>query len=101
MSHKLEATRIKQQRGFLLTNLNLFYPSPVQLGSLYRTLCEDPLYNRALYKKDITYFQQKGYIEFVDDAIGGADEFDKKVVRLSAKGKEIAEQTMTDPALEI
>jgi hypothetical protein len=97
----IEAVRIKEQRKRVLTNLNLFYPSPVQIATLWRTLCDDPAYEYALYRKDIIYFQQKGWIEYVDDKIGGADTFDRKVVLLTAKGKEIAEQTMTDEALEI
>lgn len=101
MSKKLEAVKIKQTRGRLLTNLNLFHPSPVQLATLYRTVCDDPTYSFALFQKDIVYFQQKGYIEFVDDKLGGADSFEKKVCLLTAAGKEIAEGTMTDPALEI
>ncbi len=101
MAEKIDIVKIKQARGRLLTNLNLFYPSPVQLGTLFRTVCDDPAYNKALFLKDITYFQQKGYIEFVDDLLGGADEFMKKVSKLTAMGKEIAEGTMTDPALEI
>ena len=101
MADKIDIIRIKQARGRLLTNLNLFYPSPVMLNTLYRTVCEDPAYNRALFLKDIVYFRQKGYIEFIDDKLGGAEKFEDKVCRLTDKGKEIAEGTMTDEALEI
>lgn len=101
MAGKLDILKIKQARGRLLTNLNLFYPSPAILKTLYRTVCGDPTYGRALFHKDIFYFEQKGYIEFIDDAIGGADSFEDKVCRLTDKGKEIAEGTMTDEALEI
>ncbi len=95
-----ESIVIKQQRRTLLTNLNLFYPTPVELRTLWRTVCDDPTYERALYKKDIVYFDQKGYIGFRGGPLA-SDEFDKKLVLLTAKGKEIAERTMTDPALEI
>ena len=101
MTRKADVIIIKQQRGRLLTALNLFHPTPVQIKTLYRTVCDDPSYNRSLYQKDITYFQQKGYIEFIDEQLGGSDDFDKKVIRLTASGKEIAEGTATDPALEI
>lgn len=97
---KIEVIKIKQQRRMLLTNLNLFYPTPVLLTTLWRTVCDDPTYERALYQKDIVYFHQKGYIEYRGGPLA-SDEFDKKLVRLTAKGKEIAEQTMTDEALEI
>ena len=95
-----ESILIKQQRRMLLNNLNLFYPTPVELRTLWRTVCEDETYEKALYKKDIAYFKQKGYIEFRGGPLA-SDDFDKKVVLLTARGKEIAEKTMTDPALEI
>ena len=102
MNGRTDAMRIKQQRRQLLTNLELFYPTPVRLDSLYRTVCHiDPAYDVPLYKKDIYYLKDKGYIDFIDDAIGGMAAFEKKVVRLTAEGKEIAERTQIDPALEI
>jgi hypothetical protein len=101
MTKNIDAFKIKQMRIRLLSNLNLFYPSPVRLDSLYRTICDDPAYNRAYFSKDITYFYQKGYIEFIDEKLGGSDDFFKKVVRLTGRGKEIAEGTQADPALEI
>ena len=101
MTRQVDIIKIKQQRGRLLTSLNLFHPTPVTLKSLYRTVCDDPSYTRALYRKDICYFSQKNYIEFVDEKLGGSDDFDKKVVLLTAGGKEVAEGTQTDPALEI
>jgi len=101
MTNKTDIVKIKQARGRLLTNLNLFYPTPVVLESLYRTVCGDPTYNKALFEKDITYFYQKKYIEFIDEKLGGSDDFYKKVVTLTGLGKEIAEGTRTDDALEI
>jgi len=101
MARKLDVVKIKQARGRLLTNLNLFYPSPVTCLSLFRTVCDDPTYNWALFQKDMIYFQQKAYIEFIDDKLGGADDFAKKVCRLTDTGKEVAEGTQTDKALEI
>ena len=101
MTKEIDVIKIKQQRGRLLTNLNLFHPSPVRLDTLYRTVCGDPAYNKALFQKDICYFREKNYIRFIDDALGGMDEFFSKVCTLTGSGKEIAEGTMTDPALEI
>ncbi len=101
MTKPIDVIKIKQARGRLLTNLNLFYPSAVRLDTLYRTVCGDPAYNKALFEKDVTYFGQKKYIEFVDDILGGADDFYHKVVTLTAEGKEVAEGTTIDPALEI
>jgi hypothetical protein len=102
MNGKIEAIKIKQQRRQLLTNLDLFYPSPVRLDTLYRTLCHiDPTYEWPVFKKDIQYFKDKGWIRFIDDELGGSRDFDSKVTMLTAGGKEIAERTQSDPALEI
>ena len=101
MIKKEEAVKIINMRGMVLTNLNRLYPSPITLRSLYRTVCYEPTYDFDLFKKDITYFMQKGYIEFSDEKIGGCTKFDDKVCMLTAEGKEIAEGTMKDPALEI
>lgn len=95
-----EAILIKQQRRLLLDNLNGFDPSPVECRSLYRTACSDPRYTKAFFEKDIYYFVRKGWLEFRGGPLA-SDEFSKKLVRLTARGKEIAEQTMTDEALEI
>ncbi len=97
----IEAIKIKQVRKAILQNLNMMYPTGLQLDSLYRTvLYIDLTYDESLFAKDVTYLHEKGYIEFVDDKIGGMP-FRKKVARLTPEGKEIAERTQTDPALEI
>jgi len=97
-----DAIRIIQSRKRLLINLNILYPSPVTVGDLYRTVCHlDPTYDFSLFEKDIIYFKDKGWLEFIDDKLGGFDEFRKKVIKLTAEGKEIAEGTSIDDALEI
>ena len=101
MTKAVDILKIRQARGRLLTNLNLFYPTPVQMATLYRTVCDDPDYCAALYRKDIQYFRDKGYIRCIDDALGGMPEWEKKVIVLTAAGKEVAEGTVIDPALEI
>jgi hypothetical protein len=101
MHNKIDVIKIKEHRQRVLLSLQLFYESYVQLNTLYRTLCDDPTYSKSLFRRDITYFDQKGYLEFIDDKIGGMDDFMYKVCRLSEKGKEIAEGTRTDEALDI
>lgn len=97
-----DAFKIKQSRKRLLTNLNILYPSGISTGELYRTVIHlDPTYDFTLFEKDIIYFKDKGWLEFIDDKIGGFDEFRKKVIKLTAEGKEIAEGTNIDEALEI
>lgn len=98
-----EVLKIKIARKRILAFLNIMYGTPLQLHMIYdQSLCYvDPAYDFTLFKKDILYLKEKGYIEFVDDKIGGATEFKKKVAKLTTEGKEIAERTRTDRALEI
>ncbi|MCE5186069.1 MAG: hypothetical protein LLF76_08095 [Planctomycetaceae bacterium] len=98
---RLDAAIIKQQRRSLLTNLNLLYPTAFQTQTIWRTVCGyDPSYEFANFKRDIFYFRDKGWVRFIDEMLNNATCFEDKVVVLTATGKEIAEQTMTDPALE-
>jgi len=97
-----DITRIKVMRKRILDNLNMMYPTGMQLDSLLRTVIPfDPTYSRQIFEKDIAYLAGKKYIEFVDDKIGGAGTFYKKVAVLTVEGKEMADGTMTDEALEI
>lgn len=99
---RIDAMIIKQQRRSLLTNLNLLYPTPFQAQTIYRTVCGyDHTYDFANFRRDVYYFRDKGWIRFVDEPLTPAHSFEEKVVILTAAGKEIAEQTMTDPALEL
>jgi hypothetical protein len=80
----------------------MMYPTPVQLGTIFDSIgYVDPAYVFSLFQKDIAYLEAKKYIEFIDEKVGGASEYRKKVCGLTAEGKEIAERTQTDPALEI
>lgn len=97
-----EAIRIKETRQTILRNLDIVYPSGLTVNSLYQTVCAiDESYDFSLFTKDVFYLKDKGYVYFIDDAIGGNREFKKRTVKLTAGGKEIAEQTMSDKALEI
>jgi len=94
--------KIKQMRVFILFNLDRLYPSPLQVGSLYNVLVGfDEGYDIDLLAKDLAYLKEKGYVRYVDEAIGGADGFRNKYIKLTAEGKEIADRTQTDKALEI
>jgi hypothetical protein len=102
MAKDPEAVKMMQMRLLILSNLNRLYPTPLQVRTLYRVLCGfDENYSLSLLQKDVTYLKQKGYIEYIDDRIGGADSFENKCVGLTAQGKEIADRTQTDKALEI
>ena len=99
---EIEPTKIKQMRILLLENLNRMYPTPLQMRTLFKVLIGfDENYDKSLMAKDLNYLKQKGYIEYVDEQIGGAISFESKFAGLTFKGKEIAERTQSDPALEI
>lgn len=98
---KADVALIRIQRGRVLANLAEWYGTPVLLDSLWRTVCWDTNYDAQRYRRDITYLHEKGLVRFVDEAIGGERNWWHKVVTLTAQGKEIAEGTATDPALEI
>ncbi|RKY12667.1 MAG: hypothetical protein DRP65_00480 [Planctomycetota bacterium] len=97
-----DPVKIKQARRLILRNLDLVYPSGLTMRSLYQTVCAvDPMYDFSLFGKDIEYLKAKGYLFFVDDALGGADKFTDKVGKLTAAGIEVAQRITTDEALDI
>lgn len=99
--NNIAAIKIKQARQHILHNLNMVYPSGLTVKSLYQTVCSiDLAYDFNLFTRDIAYLKDKGYIFFIDDCLGGM-EFARKVAKLTCQGKEIAESTMKDAALEI
>jgi len=102
MAKDPEVLTIKIRRKRILEYLGIIYGTPIELGTLYNQIVYvDPTYDISLFQKDITYLKAKSYIEFIDEKIGGASEYRKKVIGLTADGKEVAEGTDTDDALEI
>ncbi len=102
MNSRAKAIMIKQARCQILRNLDIVYPSGLTMKSLYQTVCSvDEMYDFNLLVKDIAYLRDKGYVKYVDDAMGGMGSVEKKVVKLTADGKEVAEGTDIDEALEI
>lgn len=102
MSKDPEAVKIMQMRLMILSNLNRLYPTPIQISTLYNVMCGfDENYDLSLLQKDVTYLKQKDYIEYIDEKIGGFPAFRDKYIGLTAEGKEIADKTQTDDALEI
>ncbi len=102
MSSKTDAVKLKQVRQLILGNLNRLYPTPLQVRTLFRVMCSfDENYDMSLLEKDLTYLKDKGYVKYIDDALGGSERFEQKCIGLTAEGKEITDRTQTDPALEI
>lgn len=97
-----DAYKIKAKRKILLMLLNIMYPSPLTTRQLYHSVSDgDKLYDWSIFEKDIIYFFDKDWIEFIDNKIGGFRDFKDKTIKLTALGKEIAEGTNIDEALEI
>ena len=102
MNEKSDVLKIKLARRQLLMYLNIMYPISLKTETLYRTMLPVfPDYEYVVFQKDIHYLVAKEFLCFIDDKFGGMPGFSNKVVGLTAKGKEIAERTQTDPALEI
>ena len=100
MAKNLESNAIKRVRQYILNGLNLIYPSAMLLGQLFRTVvANDPTYQWGQFEKDIFYLMEKNYIEFGADCF--ETPFKKKIAKLTATGKEIADDVLDDPALEI
>jgi len=97
-----EVAKIKLVRRRILSLLNLIDPAPLLLGTIYDNITYIyPAYDFSLFEKDIMYFRRKGWLDFVNEKIVGESEFRQKAVLLTGSGKEIAERTQTDLALEL
>ena len=102
MAKSAKAIIIIQARQRIMRSLDLVYPSGLTMKSLYQTVCAvDEMYDFNLLARDVAYLKAKGYIFFIDDAIGGMTDVEAKVVKLTAEGMEIAQDVIDDPALEI
>lgn len=103
MYDKANIFKIKQIRKQLLANLNMIYPSPIPARSLFNTVIGIYTnYDHQVFEKDISYMKEKGWMLYVDDAFNSASgtPFMQRIIRLTAKGKEVAEGTGSDNALE-
>jgi len=94
--------KIKLDRRRILEYLNMMYPVPLQTRTLFQSIIYvNPAYDLSTFRKDVFYLRDKGWVEFVDEKIGGMHDFEQKVLALTAAGKEVAEGTGTDQAMEI
>jgi hypothetical protein len=97
-----ESIAIRTQRRILMQSLNILFPRKALILTLWNNaIYVEPTYERELFIKDIFYLQKKGYIEITTNPMKTSSKLDEKYILLTAEGKEIAEQTMTDPALKI
>jgi len=97
-----ETVKIKQIRRHILEAFNMMYPTAMQIETIYRVIIgTDPAYQWHLFEKDIAYLTDKQYLACVDDTFDLQLPARKKTYKLTAAGKDIADRTRTDPALEI
>jgi len=102
MAKSAKAVMIIEARNNILRNLDLVYPSGLTMKKLYQTVCAvNEMYDFNLLKRDVSYLKAKGYVDFIDNAIGGMPDIEQKVVKLTAQGLEIIQNIIDDPALEI
>ncbi|MFA5251617.1 MAG: hypothetical protein WC454_03410 [Phycisphaerae bacterium] len=97
-----DAIKIITVRKNIMNKLDLVYPSGLSIKDIMQVnSIIDPFYDWDLFQKDITYLKEKGYIAFIDKDPNLMKSTEQKIIKLTATGKEIAEGTMIDEALEI
>lgn len=98
------AARIKRDRRRLIGTLGMCYPGWMPGEELYRILIDgNPEYDRRCLVKDATYLCEKGHLMF--RGAGGIEARSVSVgnceFRLTAGGKDVADQIVFDPTLEV
>jgi hypothetical protein len=97
-----ESISIRTQRRILMQSLNILFPRKALIQTLWNNaVYVEPTYERELFIKDIFYLEKKGYVEITCNPMQTPRSLNDKYIVLTAEGKEIAEQTMMDPALKI
>lgn len=105
MANTHHNSQIKRDRRAILSALRMTYPGSLGGEDLYLVLIDgNPEYRRTFLSKDLHYLNEKGYLKFK-----GAHKIDVPSIRvdnehlysLTAKGTEVADQIVDDPALEI
>jgi hypothetical protein len=97
-----DAIKIITLRTNIMNKLDLVYPSGLSIKNImHMNSIIDPFYDWDLFQKDIAYLKEKGYVTFIDNDPNLMKSTERKIIKLTATGKEIAEGTMIDEALEI
>lgn len=98
------ASEIRRVRGEVLVALSVVYPGSLQAGSLMRSLLVlFPALEFEHVKRDLYYLIGKGYVERVVSESEGNHELTQwrnRWFRLTPRGLEVADRTLSDPALE-
>jgi hypothetical protein len=97
-----ESVAIRTQRRILMQRLNAAFPARMFVKTLWQhAVYVEPTYEKSMFVKDVFYLQKKGYIEIHTNCLNEGCDLLDRFIMLTAEGKEIAEQTMTDPAMKI
>lgn len=105
MAKTAQNSQIKRDRRNILATLNMIYPGTMSGEELYLILIDaNPTYTRVYLAKDLHYLNEKMYV-----GVKGAHGIDAVGLRvtqdhlyfLTARGTEVAQQIVDDPALEI
>jgi len=97
-----ESLAIRTQRRILMQSLNSSFPAKTFIKSLFRNaIYVEPTYEKSMFIKDVFYLEKKGYVEISENCLTEGGPLFDRFILLTASGKEIAEQTMIDPAMKI
>jgi hypothetical protein len=97
-----QSIAIRTVRRILMQLLNHSYPAKQYVHTLFNNaIYIEPTYEKAMFVKDLFYLQDKGYLKVIENVMEKGSELMDRYIVLTAAGKEIAEQTMIDPAMEI
>lgn len=92
-----ETMMSKKYRGEIMRVLALFYPTPISVKQIRMALLEYGISNGASVSKHLQYLVDKNYID-VDK--GFSEDFkDEHLLRLSPKGVDLIEGSVSDPAV--
>ncbi len=104
MAKTLRNSQIRRDRRGIMALLRMCYPGSMEGEEVYTTIVDsNPTYERSYLVKDMNYLHEKGYVSFRGNA--GIDVMRISVqdcsFKLTAKGTEVADQIVDDPALDI
>jgi len=104
MANGRDTKEIKRIRNELVVALKVVYPAALQSEQLLRSLLVlFPTLEFEQVKRDCHYLTEKGYIERVStdsESDASLTPWRRRWFRLTARGMELADQCIHDPALE-
>ena len=103
MANGRETRTIKRIRNEILVGLRMLYPAALQAEQIMRSLLVlFPTLEFDQLKRDLHYLTEKGYLERIvaeTENGNGLTPWRKRWFRLTAKGVEVADRCIDDPAL--